>query len=153
MNLDYWRKHEITEKCMEFLFQNYPILESNDQDVLNFVLKDCKRNLPLTYNYQLHFLSKHFRSEIFSESFIKEIDKITDPLIIHYASPVKPWHVDYYGMPYGRQWHSYKRKSLWKHTSDVWPKCNHIKLFVKRYILWPINIKKPDSIFIDNLTT
>lgn len=148
MNLDYWRKYKTGKKCVEMLKNGY----SNDQDLLNDALKDCKRNLPLTYNFQIQFFSKYFRSEVFSESFRKEVDEVGKPLIVHYAAPVKPWMVDYYGMPFGRLWHKYKRRSLWRFMSDIWPDCNHFKLLVKRYLLWPLNIKRPATIYIDDIT-
>lgn len=151
MNLDYWRENNIGDTCIEYLKSNFQILKSNDQDVLNYVLKDCKKNLPLTYNFQIQFFSKYFRSEIFSKSFLKEVDEVGMPLIVHYAAPVKPWMVDYYGMPYGRLWHKYKRKSSWWNMSDIWPGGNHFKLLVKRYLLWPLNIKRPATPFIENI--
>lgn len=152
MNLDYWRDYNVGDKCFEYLKSNYRILQSNDQDVLNYVLKNCKKCLPLTYNFQIQFFSKYFRSEVFSESFRKEVDEVGKPLIVHYAAPVKPWMVDYYGMPFGRLWHKYKRRSLWRFMSDIWPDCNHFRLLVKRYLLWPLNIKRPATIYIDDIT-
>lgn len=151
MNLEYWRKHKIGEACLDYLKTNSHKLQSNDQDVLNYILKDCKRNIPLTFNFQIQFLSKYFRTEIYSESFLSEIDEIKNPLIVHYAAKVKPWMIEYYGMPYGKLWHKYKYRSPWKIKRDIWPPKNHMKLLVKRYILWPLNLRSHTTPFIDDI--
>ena len=134
------------ETCLEYLASHYKILQSNDQDVLNYVLKDSKRILPLTYNYQIQFLSKYFQSEVFSDSFKREIGAEANPLIIHYAAPIKPWMIEYYRMPYAKLWHTYKRKSQWRFLKDELPRGNEIKSLIKRYFLWPLNIRRPFDI-------
>lgn len=148
MNLDYWRKHKVGEACIDYLRSNFQKLQSNDQDVLNYILKDCKRTLPLTYNFQIQFFSRYFRSKIFSTSFISGIDSVRKPLIVHYAAEVKPWMADFYGMPLGRLWHRYKRHSPWKYMGDVWPKEKRFRFFLKRYFLWPLKLKKKATSYI-----
>ena len=114
INLNYWREHNLIQKFMTFAQENEDILTLHDQDVLNCVLYDSLKWLPLTYNFENGFLlSSDYIS--FSPAIQNEIDKTKyDPAIIHFASADKPWKITCYH-PYVGVWRHYWRKSKWKH--------------------------------------
>ena len=147
MNLDYWRKNNICQECINFLTSHYKILLNNDQDMLNVVTCNCKKNLPISYNFQIQLRYPYFYST-FNNAMKQEVAGTNNPHIIHYAAELKPWMTKYYAYPFNREWHYYKKKSPWRNTKDLLPKKRTFIGFVNRYILWPvgINIKKPDLI-------
>ena len=52
INLEYWRKHDISSKCYAFLKKNIGNLTFFDQDVLNVILQDSRRFVSFEYNFQ-----------------------------------------------------------------------------------------------------
>ncbi len=147
MNLDYWRIHSIGQKCIEYLASNYDRIFNNDQDVLNVITQDCKRILPVSYNYQTQLRMPYFFNT-FSESMKKDVIETKSPHIIHYAAELKPWMTKYYFYPFNAEWHRYKRLSPWKHIKDKLPSQRSFIGFIKRYVLWPLGImaKKPTMV-------
>ena len=144
MNLEFWRTHGIGQKCVDYLASNYDRIFNNDQDVLNVIMKDCKRNLPVSYNYQMQLRMPYFFST-FREEMKQDVVGTTSPHIIHYAAELKPWMTKYYYYPFNAEWHKYKRLSPWKHIKDKLPPQRSFIGFIKRYVLWPLGImsKKP----------
>ncbi len=144
INLDYWRKNNISQKCCEFIEIHHTILRFFDQDVLNALLWDKKVTLPLTYNFQFHFLYAGIFQSL-PAAIKKEITDIiqTRPVIIHFAGCWKPWSVAYYGLTFRNLWIQYKKKSPWPHIKETVPERKSINWLIKRYILWPLGLIKP----------
>ncbi len=144
MNLNFWRKHHMAQRCFDYLKHNYDKVDNNDQDVLNVVMKNIKRTLPVTYNYQIQLRMPYFFNT-FSKQMQEDVLKTTSPKIIHYAAELKPWMAYYYSYPFYRTWQKYKKLSPWKYMPDQLPKTRKPIAWVKRYILWPLGImlKKP----------
>lgn len=149
MNLDYWREHKICQRCLVYLNNNYDRLFANDQDVLNAVLWNQKLRLPVTYNYQVQFLANYFYHKDEPELQAEIRNTKSNPIIIHYAVPTKPWNVLYYKMPYKRIWWQYKRKSPWWYILPQLPKRKTINYLIKRYVLWPFGIMWEPKYSID----
>lgn len=147
MNLEYWRTHEIGKKCVDYLESNYDRIFNNDQDVLNVITRDCKRRLPVSYNYQMQLRMPYFFNT-FSEEMKKEVVETSTPHIIHYAAELKPWMTKYYFYPFNAEWHKYKKISPWKEIKDQLPKERSFIGFVKRYLLWPLGIKAKKPVMI-----
>ena len=147
INLKYWRDHRVGKQCMEYLQNHYDRIWNNDQDVLNAVLCDYKRTLPVSYNFQVQFLMPYFY-DTYSEEIQQDILHTSHPLIIHYACELKPWMAYYYAYPFYDTWQRYKRLSPWKCKADQLPKTRKLVAWVKRYIIWPFGIwlKKPELI-------
>lgn len=147
MNLEYWRKHHMAKQCFEYLVNNYEKLDNNDQDVLNVVMKDLKRNLPVTYNYQIQLRMPYFYNT-FSKEMQEDVRNTTSPKIIHYAAELKPWMAYYYSYPFYSTWQKYKRLSPWKNMHDQLPKTRKLVAWAKRYLIWPFGVwlKKPELI-------
>ena len=144
MNLDYWRTNKIGKKCIDYLASSYDRVFNPDQDVLNVVTKDCKLNLPVTYNYQMQLRMPYFFNT-FDDGMKKDILETKSPHIIHYAAELKPWMTKYYFYPFNSEWHKYKRLSPWKYLKDKLPEKRAFNGFIKRYLLWPLGImtRKP----------
>lgn len=140
INVDYWRKHNIGQQCLEFLKNHYDWIEANDQDVLNAVLWDKKLRLPVTYNYQVQFLADYFYHKEEPELQAEIWNTKDNPIVIHYAVPTKPWNVLYYQMPYKKIWWQYKRLSPWWYILPSLPKRKTVNYLIKRYLLWPFGI-------------
>ena len=147
MNLEYWRTHGIGQKCVDFLANNYDRIFNNDQDVLNVITKDCKRNLPVSYNYQMQLRMPYFFNT-FGEGMKKDVVETNSPHIIHYAAELKPWMTKYYFYPFNDEWHKFKKLSPWRDIRDQLPKERPFIGFIKRYFLWPfgIMVKKPTMV-------
>lgn len=88
INLDYWRKHNIEAKLLNFAKRKREPVYLHDQDVLNYVLKKQWFMLPPKWNVNpiiitrsYYFRNYHYEEMIFS------------PAIIHYCSNlIKPWY-------------------------------------------------------------
>lgn len=140
MNVEYWRQNKICQQCLDYLQNSYDKLFANDQDVLNAVLWDKKIHLPISYNFQVQFL-KHYFLDRFTSELKEQIFAVKkNPIIIHYAVPVKPWNVLYYNMPFKQIWKKYKLLSQWWYMLPELPKYKKINYIIKRYIFWPLGI-------------
>lgn len=114
INLDYWRDNKCQERCLDFILSKTMVLNCHDQDVLNCVLHNEKKWIPITYNFQHGFiydLKSEQRYHPCLEDEIRQTEK--NPAIIHYCAPLKPWHYSCLH-PQRFVWNYYKRKSLWK---------------------------------------
>ncbi len=142
INLDYWRKHNVVERCFQCIEEYGKRLLYHDQDTLNIVLQDEKTLLPLTWNFQTGFIWKamQFTPE--------EMDEILTtslfPAILHYSGPAKPW-TELSPHPYQEYYLHYKKGSLWR-KAPLNKKSLKSKIV---YFLWNIGLKKkPESIYI-----
>lgn len=112
INLDYWRKHDVTNRFMECIRQQQDRLLFHDQDTLNIVLQHEKIVLPLTWNYQTGFFTS-WSFPVFPVPFQQEILHTADnPRIIHYSGPSKPWFKNNIH-PYRSFYDNYKALSPW----------------------------------------
>ncbi len=111
INLEYWRKNNILGECVEFAKQYPERIKLHDQDILNYLLRERKRALPLTYNFQEGFLYtevavslEKYEDEIFATE--------SDPAIIHYTA-IKPWF-KLCDNPYRGVFLEYRSLTKWK---------------------------------------
>ena len=137
VNLDYWREHDCTEQFLNFIRQHGDKILFHDQDVLNGVLFDKVKCLPLTYNFQNGFIlaPQHKRYDV--ARYQSEIDACkTDPAIIHYTVYNKPWNVACFH-PYRDLWREYQKQTVWKNFRYEEPKptkwIHYIRNFLFRY--------------------
>lgn len=96
------------------------------------VTSDCKKTLPVSYNYQIQ-LRMPFFFNTFSDKMKKDILSVEKPHIIHYAAELKPWMTNYYFYPYNREWHHFKKISPWKGKKDQLPEVRPLFGFIKRF--------------------
>lgn len=90
MNLEYWRKHNLTEKIINWAKIHDDIIALPDQDTINNICQDSKLILPLRFGV----LNDYFKKEFFWQpKYLKELKEcIEKPIIIHYTN--KPWHIN-----------------------------------------------------------
>lgn len=93
LNLEYWEKNNIPEKCMEFYKAHPERILFNDQDLLNCVLCDSKSFVELKYNVQDGFYrKKEYASgmQVYGAGFSEVLKR---PCILHFTNK-KPWKHD-----------------------------------------------------------
>lgn len=134
INLLYWREKNLQEIFINYIKENQEKLQCHDQDVLNYVLRNSKKSLPLKYNLQNGFLSKEINISWEYEDELTEA--IKDPYIIHYIDYLKPW-VKGCECPFKSEFFKYQRLTKWKNyplqKSKIKPT---IKQIVKRMLVF-----------------
>lgn len=107
MNLDYFRKHNLSEEILQFALKNPDRIQFPDQDALNCVCRDSKIRLPLKYG----ILDPFYRDQRFVSRFKEEVmESLADPRIVHYAG-CAPWIAEYQ--------HHYFADEFWKYAAKV----------------------------------
>ena len=115
MNLDYWRKHDVQNRLLSYIVDLGNELIYNDQDALNVILQDERRQLPVKYNvtpYHYHKNLDNYPKEMHEE--IREAR--IDPVVFHYLGPVKPWSLGCY-LPGKKLFMKYQKASGWWHCT------------------------------------
>ena len=144
MNLDYWRKHDVQNRLLSYIIDKGNELIYNDQDALNVILNDERRQLSARYNvtpYYFHRNLDNYPKEMHEE--IREAR--IDPVVFHYLGPIKPWSLGCY-LPGKKLFMKYQGLSGWRHVVIQ-------KHFFKRlvYTLFPFYRKKAweDKTYVD----
>lgn len=94
LNLEYWRKNNISCKLVEFIAKNPERCIYPDQDALNILLENTVLFLPYSYNFQEKWNGNLSDVKI---SFLKHLNikkALIDPIIVHYCATEKPWHIE-----------------------------------------------------------
>ncbi len=91
INLDYWRKHDVSHACVEY-YRKYPErILFNDQDLLNSVLHDSKILVDLKWNVQDAFYrTPRERDDAWEKKFSHVL---RHPVLLHFTNR-KPWDYD-----------------------------------------------------------
>ena len=119
INLDYWRKNNISEKLINCLIVNYDSIKYHDQDALNFVLHSRiilspKWNMLYPYfifgRENIKDLKFNWNELNIAEFIAKLTKEKKDPTIIHYSSKPKPWE-EYCYHPWRNEYYKYALKS------------------------------------------
>lgn len=111
INLDYWREHRLLSVFKDFMVHHADRIVHHDQDVLNYTLRNSKKELPIKYNLQSGFLSTEKSFGPYYRTEIKAA--IADPAVLHYTGGSKPWHRSC-RHPYRSSFLKYKALSPWK---------------------------------------
>ena len=135
MNLDYWRDNDIRNKLFNFIAEKGSKLTYLDQDALNVILQNERRQLSVKYNVTPCYFSRnlvYYPKEMHEE--IREAR--IDPVIFHYLGSVKPWSLGCY-LPGKELFIKYQKASGWRRFTIQ-------KHALKRivYSLFPIMKKK-----------
>lgn len=94
INLDYWRKNNIQNKTLNYIFGNKEKCLWHDQDSLNVVLAGSVLFADFRYNLTQGFLFDKTQLKINSD-YYNQIDRaIENPCLIHYCASYKPWHFE-----------------------------------------------------------
>lgn len=134
INVDYWRKNDCLSLFMNFLKEHADKIVYHDQDVLNSCLYDKKKWVSVTYNFQNGFLYNSEHKD-YVKGLQREIDDaINDPIIIHFSTYSKPWHINCFH-PFCAVWRHYKKKSQWKKDTLVDDNPKSLKEHLRNYLL------------------
>ena len=133
INLDYWRKHDLSLKFKNFNFDHPIGLLLMDQDILNGVCFDEKVWLPVRYNYMVSYFVKVLWTVYSEEKRRYYLNECNRAVVLHYAVE-KPWNYRIYGGPFFSIWEKHRKKSLWRDCRNIKPFKKHIKHTVKRYL-------------------
>ena len=134
MNLDYWRKHDVQNRLLAYIIDKGNELIYNDQDALNVILQDERRQLPVKYNVTPHYFLKN--PDNYPKEMHEEIREARiDPAVFHFLGPVKPWSLGCY-LPGKKLFMKYQKASGWRHFT--------IQKHVFKWIIYTLfpNIKK-----------
>ena len=140
INLEYWRKHNVTEQLMSFIKNHYAQIHSHDQDVLNAVLHQQVKPLSYTWNCLPFFFEK---GKFTFPSFVDYSKSIDDPIIIHFVYKPKPWQYEC-KHPYKDEYFKYldqtcfkgwRPKRVWKDFKEYVLKPTMIQLLVRLDVL------------------
>ena len=113
INLDYWRTNSIDDEIESFIKNHLDRIHYVDQDILNYVLREKKKILPIKYNTQTCFLWVPERALYDYWKYEKEIlEAREDPIIVHYIG-LKPW-IEGSNHPYKSTFVKYQDETKWK---------------------------------------
>lgn len=115
INLEWWRKNEITKKTLTFISENKDRCLAHDQDALCAILHGTILTAPGRYNIQFDFLRKNPSNMIIKDKSVLEdaLASPHNPAIIHFTGPTKPWHTWSFN-PYDKLWDYFQDRTIWK---------------------------------------
>lgn len=111
MNLDCWRKENLSQKCISSAVENdYRFV---DQDAQNLVLGTRIKPLSFRYNLQQNLLTDDESQWLLEKGkFFDDVhESMKNPVVIHFIGWIKPWHE---GCKNAEEWLKCKSLSPWK---------------------------------------
>lgn len=94
INANYWRENHVGAQCIDFIQRNPAKCLYPDQDALNVVLSGTVKYLPYRWNFQELMMCNDPRRLMLAKEKWADIDRAKkNPVIIHYTSSIKPWHI------------------------------------------------------------
>lgn len=146
INLKYWRVHHVLTQFMDYVKAYPERLKCHDQDVLNYLFKDTKIELPFRYNV-LNEYWFDLRYSLVSWEYDQQIqDAQSRPAIIHFTCIPKPWYSNC-KHPFKKEFDRYKEMSPWRKVTEKkwmpWKYCLE-KIAIKLIVL--IGLRKRDYI-------
>ena len=112
VDLKKWRYIERKYPVINCIKQNKDII-LNDQDVIALYFKDQIKLLSIKWNMTTFYFMR--KPKIF-EKYIPELRNAKkNPVIIHFALPIKPWYADC-DHPYGFLYKKYLKETDWAHV-------------------------------------
>lgn len=143
INLDYWRANNIHSEIESYMKNHCDDIRYCDQDILNYVLRERKKTLPIKYNLQTCFLWVLERACYDYWKYEKEVlEARKDPVILHFSiANGKPWK-DNCNHPYRSSFIKYQNETKWK--GQIWSKpkrpfvtkvISHTNMAIKRILI------------------
>lgn len=90
VNLKYWREKNVISAFIDYIKSHEDVLYYCDQDVLNYVFRESKKELNIRYNFQTTFLYKERLRNISCKYFQEIAAGYKSPCVIHFTDN-KPW--------------------------------------------------------------
>lgn len=131
VNLEYWRKNESEEKLLRFAKRERTVY-FHDQDALNVVFR--YRWFPLHPVWNRFSMYPYYLCFPRFSSWKDEFLFRKYPLIIHYASYLKPWYKAPF-IPYRNVYCKYLELTPWKDCQEWYKPSREILLHLTVYIL------------------
>ena len=113
MNLDYWRKHDVQNRIFSYILEKGDKLIYNDQDALNSVLQNERKELHIKYNFSYYYFHRLI-GVLYKEKIHEIIEARDNPIIFHYFGPLKPWSLGAY-LPGKELFIKYQKLSGWNY--------------------------------------
>ena len=132
INCKKWRKENIEQKALDYIKTNKAKLAPlHDQDVYNALFVGKVKFLSKQFNLQYHPSYGKSRGADYSDM----QEAINSPVIIHYASPDKPWFI-FSRHPFRTEYFKYLKLTPWKNEKYPWREQVHILARPFRVILY-----------------
>ena len=158
LNLKYWRANDVHSEIISFMKNHYEDILFCDQDILNYVLRERKKCLPIKYNLQTCFLLVLDRCDFDYWKYEHDVlEARKDPVILHYTY-TKPWQKGSFH-PFQSTFIKYQAETKWKGCiwktpkRPFWVKVrSHLKnILVEMGLLKVASGKKEPKFFADGL--
>jgi lipopolysaccharide biosynthesis glycosyltransferase len=140
INVDYWRKNNISEKTLVFLDKNKTICTQHDQDALNKVLTGTVKYVSAKFNY-IDSYFEGYDSLLIRKELLPDVIQSAETIVtLHYTGSEKPWHIECLH-PYRYLWLDYYKKIIGKdcQRSNRYKGLTHLKKILRK-ILGKINL-------------
>jgi lipopolysaccharide biosynthesis glycosyltransferase len=118
INLDFWRRNQISEKSIVFFKNNKDKITYWDQDVLNYVLENKWIIAPTTWNVQEAFFKVPYSNNEFNISESEYYEVRNDPSIVHFTGSDKPWFKENIH-PFKQEYYKYLALTYWKKFKPI----------------------------------
>ena len=111
INLAYWRKHHVLEKCLKYASEYPERCVWFDQDILNAVLRREKKILHRKYNVTSSLFGEN-RQLLWTD--LEEASMAAeDPVLVHFTGSLKPWHKPFDIHPFSHEYKYYQSQTEW----------------------------------------
>lgn len=146
INLDYWRTNNVVSAFCQYASARPDSLYCHDQDILNYVFRDCKIVLPLRYNMLNEYWFKT-RHSVVSWEFDNQIHYGQQhPAIIHFTGLPKPWFSNCHH-PMKPEFEHYRAMTLWRDVKErKWGDIRHLIEHIAQKLLVLLGLRKADFI-------
>lgn len=114
INLSFWREKQVVNEFTEYLQHHSDDIRCHDQDVLNYVFRERKKEVSVKYNLQNGFLYKHPNYDYLKYE-QEVLEAIKDPVIVHFIGH-KPWNAYNRGSihPFASTFFKYQNQTKWR---------------------------------------
>lgn len=150
-NLNYWRAYLLSDKCTQFINNNPNINMVLEQGALSNICKDSSCALPIKYNVLAGY---YFLDPKIQPKYIKELaEAIKNPIIIHFAEPIKPWHKNCFH-PLRHLYIDALKQTPWKGMQfkiNAKRKIFHMINIYFKYFLHNMGIRKVSTFYIKKI--
>lgn len=117
IDVEAFRRLNVSAECFELMRRDPDRVKFHDQDLLNIVLGDKAKHLPLRWNMLTAFLRVDHAEQYISPEMEAEIAREAcqpERLVIHYEYLPKPWQPwVMVRHPFYDLWHEVRARSLW----------------------------------------
>lgn len=146
INLDYWRTNKVVSAFCQYASARHDSLYCHDQDILNYVFRDCKIVLPLRYNMLNEYWFQTRHSVVSWEFESQMLYGQQHPAIIHFTGLPKPWFSNC-RHPMKPEFEHYRAMTPWRDVKErKWGDIKHFIEHIAQKLLVLSGMRKADFI-------